>query len=392
MRYLAKVALLSSTAGLVLGGCQSNSLNGVPRLIGASSAGNGVYGTGGKIATCPAESTGLNLVEDFIKYACASHAQPGDARMASLMIDAGVTLNRARCADFFRQRGSGQMTGRIIRRSIAPLSALITGVLGIINFESDADRAEAQQILALSSSALEGGLSVYEAEFLFDADNIRAVEALTMRDLDEHGTAIINQPGGFYQGLRHLLDHQSKCRPTHILQLAQAAIKQGRVEPINKPAAVAAVGVANSDQAAMSQLAEILGVANLTNDQAGWLWWLIRGDQIDKLPKTLVASRLGPDLTGMFLDPAAAAPTLRSSATPIVNGIKPVFDSLSVQTIALFNARQARISVKAAEVVTAGGNVVDSVKAMQFSVAGGTGQRSTGSVETDVVARGDGGT
>lgn len=377
-----------ATAGItlaLLGACTTNSTNGVPRLVGASKNGSGIYGADGPISSCPQTSAGLNIVTDFVRRACDSHANPSDPVRAALMVNAGVTVNRIRCADFFRQRGAGQTTGRVLRRAIAPLSALITGVLGIVNFKTDAGRQEAQQILALSSSALEGGLSVYESEFLFDADNIRSVEMLTMRDLDVHGTEIIDNAFGFYQGLRHLLDHQSKCRPTHILQLAQTAIKEGDVQRTGGSGAIRAAAIASADSAVLTQVSANAGVGDLTADQAGFLWWRATDRaSFDQLPTALVVARLGPKLADIFYDVAASPPLARQAAQSLFTGPPSLF-TYSAETKNLFDMRKLQIQLALGRAGAA--DPVAATKDLQFGLSTAQSERSSGAVETAVVPR-----
>lgn len=216
----------------------------------------------------------INLPNRFYDAACDSIRQPDNPALARAMIDKGLTLNRLRCTDFFAQRMAHQTQERAYRGAVAPISALLTGVIGAVSFSTDEDRQEAIQILAIAQNATEAGLDLYEREFLFGSDNVNAVRTLTMRALDEHGARILRENTGFDSAARHLIDHQMICTPANILELSQAAIREGRITPatpISRPPAGAA---GSDDRAVISTLSRNLRVTELSANQLGALWWL----------------------------------------------------------------------------------------------------------------------
>jgi len=83
-------------------------------------------------------------------------------------------------------------------------------------------------LLAAGNALAGAGLDVYEDQFLFGADNVYSVQAMTMRALSAHQTDIDSaELETFDSGVRALLDHQSICTPGNILELVRASIDNG---------------------------------------------------------------------------------------------------------------------------------------------------------------------
>lgn len=370
------LALLTTTA------CTSNTINGPPRLVGAASNGSGIYGPDGSLSSCP--STGaasLNLVADFVAKACAAHAVPDSPQLASVMVNSGITLNRIRCADFFRQRGAGQTTERILRRTIVPLSALITNILGIIDFDGDEDRQQAIQILGISIAGVEGGLSVYEEEFLFGAENIRSVEVLTMRDLDTHALEILNRGSGFYQALRDLLDHQALCRPTAILELAQDAIRNGRIRTrINDTGGASTRRLSPAEVTSLNAFTAALGTS-VNIEQLGALWWLANDDTNDPEELVVISNRLG-NLSGRYLTTANNRTSRSTTRQALLDSLSQQFGAIPAPTLERFRASRdaLRVALKDAE----NANAVQLAAPVSFGPPSSVEQLNGGAVETAV--------
>src|SRR5215217_5274633 len=137
------------TCELLTSAC-GNTVYGPRRLIQGGYVDDGNVNGGRR--NCPTvrqlDSTGnpLNLTHRFFDLACDSLRDPRNTALANAMMDAGITLNRMRCNDFFAQRAGNQTRERILRGAIAPVSALITGIIGVSDFATDAGRREAIQI------------------------------------------------------------------------------------------------------------------------------------------------------------------------------------------------------------------------------------------------------
>jgi len=317
---VAAVAMLLSACG--------NTVYGPPRLLGAKVVPDGTSGTRG----CPADgssdrsSTAINFTQHFYDLACASLRAPTDTVKAHFMIDHGVMLNRMRCNDFFRERAANQMRQRVIRGTVTPVSALLTGIIGVTSFATDADRQEAIQILGIAQNATTAGLELYESEFLFGADNVNAVRTLTMRALDEHGARILAENVGFYAAARHLIDHQMICTPANILELAQTAIREGRITPMSP--LTASLPSLDADRATISTIASNLRMTDLTADQLGAFWWLIELAQANSDDQnTLKVVRA--KLSGLPVNPIIEAGGRLSIDRDLVRSFEPLFRSLS---------------------------------------------------------------
>jgi hypothetical protein len=298
------------------------------------------------------------------------------------MINSGITLNRIRCSDFFRQRGAGQTTGRIARAAIPPLSALITSILGIVDFDADDDRQQAIQILGLSIAATEGTLRVYEEEFLFGAENIRAVELLTLRDLDTHAQQVLDRGSGYYQALRDLLDHQSRCRPTAILELSQTAIREGRVRPRDTGAGNAngRAALSPEEQQALAQFSGSLG-PSLSINQLGALWWLLKDRPTDVRELAVIRNRLGPVLSARFLDPTTNALVISSADSAILTALEAA-GGIPAPTLQRF--AQIRNLLRTAVAQATLGTAVEATRDISFAPASSIRQLNGGAVETGV--------
>lgn len=147
------------------------------------------------------------------------------------MMSSGFSHVYSYCDSYFDVMGAQQRKSRITRDAIAPLSAVITGVIALQNFGDDSSTA--QDLLAavgLVTAASSSVLDIYDEHMLFGAENIGAVETLTKAALSAHSVAVKKKSAVSYDAaVRHLLDNQSICSPQHILTLTREAIKEGKV-------------------------------------------------------------------------------------------------------------------------------------------------------------------
>ncbi len=218
------------------------------------------------------EPSKLDISGYFIDVACESVNLPDDPVLAARMIEVGITLNRVRCNDFFAERGGRQFGYRIIRNAVAPVSALLAGVIALTRFKGEGGQGEATQILGIGQAATVAGLELYQAEFLFGANNINSVRILTMRALDDHSRKVIDSGVGFFGAARHLIDHQMICTPANILDMSQTAIRSGRIEGSSPAASVATKDQQDSLRIA-THIAQLTGRSDLDASALGSLWW-----------------------------------------------------------------------------------------------------------------------
>lgn len=145
------------------------------------------------------------------------------------MIRSGAMIIRGNCRRYFSEKGSGQQRSRVMRAGVAPVSAVLTGALGLINM-GESEREDLLQVLAIGSSAGAAGLDIYDQHFLFDADNIAGVETLTLGAIATHRDLAIKQKElTFQDGIQHLMDIQAICAPAHILMLVRGSIESSKL-------------------------------------------------------------------------------------------------------------------------------------------------------------------
>lgn len=170
----------------------------------------------------------FNLAFNFSSKVCSSFTKQDDKKLAGEMVNSGITLVRTRCSDFFAAKQSNQARTRLVRSLIQPLTIAVTSTFSVINFGSEQRESDALALLAAGNALAGAGLEIYEDQFLFGADNVYSVQALTMRALSAHQADIQkSDPSNFDAGVRMLLDHQSICTPGNILELVRAAIDKG---------------------------------------------------------------------------------------------------------------------------------------------------------------------
>ncbi|MBV1886798.1 MAG: hypothetical protein KUG61_06930 [Parvibaculaceae bacterium] len=173
--------------------------------------------------------TKFNLAYQFSKTVCASIRDTKSSEESTAMLEAGFTLVKTRCNDFFYQKGRSQSQARLTRSLIAPITVALTGIAGLADVSNSAELLTG---LSIGSAFVISGLEIYEEQFLFDADNINSVRQLTTRALAAHSKAVLDKkPENFDKAVRHLISHQMICTPANILELTQKAIEKGIVKP-----------------------------------------------------------------------------------------------------------------------------------------------------------------
>lgn len=271
-------------ASLMVSAC-GNTVYGPKRLVQAGDF-DGRPTPVGLTGNCPisgppaTNDQSLDLTKHFFNTACASFRDANDPVKARRMMNAGVTLTMTRCNDFFAQRAGNQTRARVLREAIPPVSALLTGIIGLANFDTDEGRQEAIQILGLGQTATVAGLEVFQREFLFDSQNVFSVRNLTMRALDEHSSQILDSDSGFYPATRHLIEHQMICTPASILELVTQAIDDGDIQSYTQRVEQERAREFERDNLRIRVIANDLGApTTLTSDEFGSLWTVFRARQ-----------------------------------------------------------------------------------------------------------------
>ncbi|WP_448657954.1 hypothetical protein ACPVPU_10830 [Sphingomonas sp. CJ99] len=197
------------------------------------------------------DPTGIrtSVLEDrFVAAACASAAASSDNDLAIAMLETSFSMTNARCTDFFADKAGNQARANIVRSSVAPVLTLLTGVLSIVNIKNDVDgekRADWERGLTLASTATLAGLTVYEENFLFSADNIDDVRGLTKHAMAQYRQTVLRMTNHtFDTSVDYALEYHMICTPGKIKSLVKQAIKDKKIEVIDRAAQPVVAGVA----------------------------------------------------------------------------------------------------------------------------------------------------
>lgn len=152
------------------------------------------------------------------------------------MLRSGFMYNYSFCESYFTQMGQNQRKSQIFRSSLVPITALITGIIGLHDFSNN-PRAKENLItsLAIGSAASTAALDIYDQYFLFGAENIGAVKVMTLKAQDAHALKVFAQGDiTFERAMQHLIDNQDQCSPQSILSLARTVLKSAKLTATNE--------------------------------------------------------------------------------------------------------------------------------------------------------------
>ncbi len=160
----------------------------------------------------------------------------GDNPFVPQMLRSGFMYNYSFCENYFTQMGQNQRKSQIFRSSLVPITALITGIIGLHDFSNN-PRAKEGLItsLAIGSAASTAALDIYDQHFLYGAENIGAVKVMTLKAQDAHATKVLEQKNiTFERAMLHLIDNQDQCSPQSILSLARSVLKTAKLKATNE--------------------------------------------------------------------------------------------------------------------------------------------------------------
>jgi hypothetical protein len=322
-------------AALFSGGCSS--VSGPPQIMTP----NGV-----EVRKVPLTGTYEASPAAAFKHAAVNAYQQRQSYSgAGEMLESGFSLVRADCQQFFISRKDAQGRANILRSSVAPISAALAGLIGLVHFsKNDADRYITA--LALGTSAVNSSIDIHTEHYLFGADNVQEVRDLTFKAISASEQAIrTGNPSGYYAVANQLMDHQDICTPQRIAQLTKLAIAAGDV------IAASLTTVGTSDAKVLLGLGEHFGMpGSLNADQAGAVWWLLNGagpDHYDAISAKLLA--LGTK--SPLLPDAAPNPPWRVNLTVVDRDkVIAILEGLSPQTRSAFaqSARATEIDIRTA--------------------------------------------
>lgn len=219
------------------------------------------------------------------------HCAGGTTAAAKEMLRTGYALIYANCNDFFSSAGKTQKWLIFSRDVVGAVGTLATAVLAL---HEASDNAVAN--VGLATGAAFSGMDIYTRNFLFSAENVDSVRELILKALDVHRLGVAPLPDESYESATlTLLDNQNICTPMSITALVREAIKKGDVvASTNSDDRITDI----QDEAVLQSLGRKLQPPGaLTMDQAGALYWLIRGSATAEQRKT----RIKPNLAA--LDP-----------------------------------------------------------------------------------------
>lgn len=177
------------------------------------------------------------FVEDF-KLAEAYRKQNPSAANPYVpqMLRSGFMYNYTFCENYFTQMGQSQRRSQIVRSALPPITALITGIIGLQNFSKNPGAKEDLiTSLAIGSAATTAVLNIYDEHFLFGAENIGAVQVMALKAQDAHATKVFEQESiTFERAMQHLIDNQGQCSPQSILSLARSVLKSAKLKATNE--------------------------------------------------------------------------------------------------------------------------------------------------------------
>jgi hypothetical protein len=216
---MKKLAVLMAAAALPLSACAG--IQGPPQVIGQQ----GVL----------PRPLGGTWEDRFVRSADAAFADRSSEAAKKEFLRAGSMLVYTRCSDFFQRMGRNQGRSRVARDYIAPVVALLSGVLAFHDFGEDSDSEQnILEALTLGSNFATAALDIHDRHFLFGADNIDSVREMTLNALSKHRVTVMDRDlKSLDDAVEYLIDNQTICTPPHILRLARAAIANSKPETVD---------------------------------------------------------------------------------------------------------------------------------------------------------------
>ncbi len=230
--------LLAAMASIALSGCYS--MQGAERLVTKDAK--------------PAEFRYADIrmfVDDFDKAKAFRNGNPDATNpYVNSMLRSGFMYNYSFCENYFNVMAKNQRRSKISRSLLAPLTSVITGIIGLQDFSSSpGSKEDLIQGLAIGSAAATSILDIYDEHFLFGTDNIDSVETMTLKALDAHSSAVTKQTDiRFETGMKHLIDNQGQCSPQSILTLARSSIRNSDIVATNVNATKGGDGVTTNEK------------------------------------------------------------------------------------------------------------------------------------------------
>lgn len=175
----------------------------------------------------------------YARFVASADAAYPDSAAATIDPDAqrrfmhsGFALIYSTCNRYIEGKSDRQRSVSVWRDAFAPITAVATGLVGLID-GGDTINSDYLTGLALLTSAGNAGFQIYEQRYLFGAENVNSVRRLILDALlvDAKLAMATDDLGLSYeQSVVHLIDNQMICSPGHILELVREAIDNGNVK------------------------------------------------------------------------------------------------------------------------------------------------------------------
>ena len=222
-----------------------------------------------------------------------------DSDLAFKMVSAGTQLQYQLCYDFFKNAGKEQQWLLFSKDFLATAGTIIAGVLG-----ASGGSGSAIAWVGLSAGAGVSAINIYERNFLFSEDNVKAVQDLAMKAVDAARQEVLSDSRrnsyDFASGVSALMDVQQVCEVQNILALVRKSISSA--DPVAKTKDFVNSFVPDYVKANLGQFLQN-GPA-VTDDQLTALYWLYAATktapdkkQIALLLRGLAVSPLNDDGT-----------------------------------------------------------------------------------------------
>jgi hypothetical protein len=189
-----------------------------------------------KTVTDESDKFQSSLYSRFVDNATAAYPKAGqpstDPAVQRQFLYSGLALIRTNCNAYIESKSDRQRDINVWRDAFAPITALATGIIDLVDKNGSADN---KYLLAIGlwSGASSAGFDIYEQRFLFGAKNVNSVRRLIEEALVKHATEALKTSDAnmtYEQAVVHLLDNQMICSPANILELVGKAITAGTVE------------------------------------------------------------------------------------------------------------------------------------------------------------------
>ena len=280
-----------------------------------------------------------------------SNNNPSDTGDASALLNSGLSLVDNACRDYFRSEGKLQQEVLFTRDAGIAIAPVAAGAMAV-------SRASAAEIAyaTIAGSALTAGVSVVAKDFLFDSNNIDAVERLTMKDMSRQEDKIkenahqYRSQVDFNWVVNQIEDHQTHCQPAHILSITRKAIGAGKIKAFNSTGGTTHAPTSQDVTDLKKKLAQALGASSITEPQMLALYGLTQKG-FSRFSREFATLLVGLGQKSPFNQNGALTHSWRSIEPKVVAAFNSAPASLTAQLIQKLGALETAGSAHPAVVM-----------------------------------------